>query len=236
MQRSVTLRPRKALEIKLYRASDSGLLCINLTEGLLQGRQPRLVRGFAIPPPPEAARTEASRAERCANSTASKRKATSLHMHDMDEPRTESPEQGLTAAMAVSSTQYWRLNQPTADSTEGGGQTQMIADVFTVGYAFEKTINTVRDKWDPQAFADNFSDLRTAEMTFEAGGAFVGILFDLTYLPTAGSLDPELAEKKWRDMSLRDHIGARPSIMRGLQQIPASYSIAGTSARRSRPR
>ena len=107
--------PQKALEIRLFRTSDSGLLRINLTEGLEQGRQPRLIRAFMIPPPPaslnvrvpsaadtggpdcNAARgdafTDAGARDSHADDMSGKRKATAI-----DDIQDKSLDLGLTAA------------------------------------------------------------------------------------------------------------------------------------------
>ncbi|CAE7256176.1 AGM1 [Symbiodinium natans] len=103
--------------------------------------------------------------------------------------------------------------------TEGGDNPKHAADIFTFGYNFEEAVDKIRNAWEPQQFADMFSEMRSAEATLELGGAFVGIFFDLTYLPNARSLDPELAGCK-RDTSLRDHVGSHPSIMKAIAADP----------------
>ena len=217
--------PDKTIELKLHRTSDSGLLCICLTDGLLQGKQPRLVRGFAIPPPPAgAARAIAAEgSDKCANSKVTKRKASSMQTHSVSEPQGENT--NLTAAMAIAPSQRpapkarpQQLNSETFP-TEGGDNPKHAADIFTFGYNFEEAVDKIRNAWEPQHFADMFSEMRSAEATLELGGAFVGIFFDLTYLPNARSLGPELADRK-RDTSLRDHVGSHPSIMKAIAADP----------------
>ncbi|CAE7249187.1 RE2 [Symbiodinium natans] len=131
----------------------------------------------------------------------------------------------LTAAMAIAPSQRpapkarpQQLNSETFP-TEGGDNPKHAADIFTFGYNFEEAVDKIRNAWEPQHFADMFSEMRSAEATLELGGAFVGIFFDLTYLPNARSLDPELADRK-RDTSLRDHVGSHPSIMKAIAADP----------------
>ncbi|CAE7255946.1 RE2 [Symbiodinium natans] len=131
----------------------------------------------------------------------------------------------LTAAMAIAPSQRpapkarpQQLNSETFP-TEGGDNPKHAADIFTFGYNFEEAVDKIRNAWEPQHFADMFSEMRSAEATLELGGAFVGIFFDLTYLPNARSLGPELADRK-RDTSLRDHVGSHPSIMKAIAADP----------------
>ena len=41
----------RQIMVRLCRTHDSGLLCINISEGLSVGKQPRLITGFRIPSP-----------------------------------------------------------------------------------------------------------------------------------------------------------------------------------------
>ena len=166
--------PDKTIELKLHRTSDSGLLCICLTDGLLQGKQPRLVRGFAIPPPPAgAARAIAAEgSDKCANSKVTKRKASSMQTHSLSEPQGENT--NLTAAMAIAPSQRpapkarpQQLNSETFPA-EGGDNPKHAADIFTFGYNFEEAVEKIRSAWEPQHFADTFSEMRSAEATLNS--------------------------------------------------------------------
>ncbi|CAE7246083.1 RE2 [Symbiodinium natans] len=130
----------------------------------------------------------------------------------------------LTAAMAIAPSQRpapkarpQQLNSETFP-TEGGDNPKHAADIFTFGYNFEEAVDKIRNAWEPQHFADMFSEMRSAEATLELGGAFVGIFFDLTYLPNARSLDPELADRK-RDTSIMKAIAADPGFLQHCRAI-----------------
>ena len=59
----------RLIPIQMFVAKDSGLLCINLTEGLLLQKQPRLIRSYKIPDPPVPLNVRTAAADRGSGST-----------------------------------------------------------------------------------------------------------------------------------------------------------------------
>ena len=51
----------RLIPIQMYVTKDSGLLCINLTDGLVLKKQPKLLRSYKIPDPPVSLNARASR-------------------------------------------------------------------------------------------------------------------------------------------------------------------------------
>ena len=97
---------------------------------------------------------------------------------------------------------------------------KLCADVFTFGYAHEPVVNAVRNSWDGQAFADRFTELRSAETTLEMGGAFVGLFSTSRTSRILAVSILNLPGVSGRDMSMRDHVGSHPSIMREIAADP----------------